>query len=178
MTTTEDIVAGGATIAFTKAGADPDATRRRHRATVARADGTVTVVAVADYGDALPHDLVHVVVERELGLAFGFWGLVVAGAALDDHGPGADRHDGRRRGGVGPRETDRLVATHRQDLLAAEALANFFHRPELAGPAPDADPDRPPVSPADAVRIRRSLEDMQRRWRDLDPGAGLTVDWP
>lgn len=31
----------------------------------------------------LPHDLAHYVVERELGVAWGFWGLMAHGATFD-----------------------------------------------------------------------------------------------
>jgi hypothetical protein len=151
---------------------------------VARADGTVTVVAVADYGDALPHDLAHVVVERELGLRFGFWGLVVAGADLDDHGtrpkPGGGRAE---QGATAPRDTDPLVVAHLEELVAAETVANLFHRPESAGLTADASDDEfaqlvPSMSPTEAGRVRRALGDMQRRWDGLEPGASLVVDWP
>ena len=41
------------------------------------------VVRPHDRPSGLPHDLVHYVVERELGLAWGFWGLVAAEASIE-----------------------------------------------------------------------------------------------
>ena len=41
-----------------------------------RSDGTSTGWDFPTYGDGLPHDLCHLVVEEGLGLAEGFWGLV------------------------------------------------------------------------------------------------------
>jgi len=58
--------------------------RRGHRDAVhvRRDDGTSTSWRLPTYGDGLPHDLCHLVVEQELGLTDGFWGLVDQGAAI------------------------------------------------------------------------------------------------
>ena len=48
----------------------------RDRVYVTRSDGTSTGWDFPTYGDGLPHDLCHLVVEDCLGLAGGFWGLV------------------------------------------------------------------------------------------------------
>src|SRR5436309_3270702 len=47
-----------------------------------RDDGVLLEVASYDRTFALPHDLAHYVVERELGLKRGFWGCVAAGATF------------------------------------------------------------------------------------------------
>jgi len=47
---------------------------RRDRVYVTRADGTSTGWDFPSYGDGLPHDLCHLVVEEELKLSGGFWG--------------------------------------------------------------------------------------------------------
>ena len=49
---------------------------------VVRTDGTETEWEFPGYGDALPHDLVHFVVEQGLGLKDGFWGLLDDGAEV------------------------------------------------------------------------------------------------
>lgn len=49
---------------------------------VVRTDGTETEWDFPSYGDALPHDLVHFVVEQGIGLTDGFWGLVDDGAEV------------------------------------------------------------------------------------------------
>lgn len=49
---------------------------------VTRADGTSTGWDFPSYGDWLPHDLCHLVVEEELGLIDGFWGLVDRGVEV------------------------------------------------------------------------------------------------
>lgn len=58
-------------------------TRRRgerDQVQVVRTDGTKTEWEFPSYGDALPHDLVHFIVEEGLGLTDGFWGLIDDGA--------------------------------------------------------------------------------------------------
>jgi hypothetical protein len=92
---------------------------RKHDGIVTRADGTTDRFVVYDYGDALPHDLVHYVVERERGLAFGFWGLVAAGARL-----AALETAGARSPRKVKVATDPLVEAHLDELLEAEDLAN------------------------------------------------------
>ena len=74
---------------------------RRHRAGVSGPAGTAQF-ALADYGPHLPHDLAHYVVERALGLQFGFWGLVVAGAELGSVRGFAARHPRRLGPGADP----------------------------------------------------------------------------
>jgi hypothetical protein len=51
----------------------------RDRVYVTRRDGTATGWDFPSYGEGLPHDLCHLVVEDELVISDGFWGLV-------DHG--------------------------------------------------------------------------------------------
>lgn len=101
-------------------------------------------------GPTLPHDLVHSVVEDELGLEFGFWGLVSAGAKLQSvqaygardrgaspHGttpswPPTPRNSSPPKGFVadfsGSREPDRRRRWFR---LAARALTRQYERVPL-----------------------------------------------
>jgi len=49
---------------------------RHHHIYATRTDGSSADWAFPSYGDDLPHDLCHLVVEDALGIAKGFWGLV------------------------------------------------------------------------------------------------------
>src|ERR1700736_1529870 len=51
----------------------------RDRVYVTRDNGSSTGWDFPSYGDGLPHDLCHLVVEDELRLTEGFWGLVDQG---------------------------------------------------------------------------------------------------
>ena len=52
---------------------------QRDRIYVLRSDGSEVSWVFPTYGDMVPHDLVHVVVESAFGLKNGFWGRVDAG---------------------------------------------------------------------------------------------------
>ena len=55
----------------------------RDRIFVTRSDGSEVSWSFPSYGEGLPHDLVHWVVESCCGLRWGFWGRVDAGADPD-----------------------------------------------------------------------------------------------
>jgi hypothetical protein len=55
---------------------------QRDRVYVVRSDQTTTGWDFPTYGDGLPHDLCHLVVEDALGMASGFWGLVDRGVEV------------------------------------------------------------------------------------------------
>lgn len=65
-----------------------------------RADGAVVVMPSSDRKFRVPHDLAHFAVERELGLADGVFGTVMAGGLFDKMRSvaGRRRHDDRQRG--------------------------------------------------------------------------------
>ena len=56
---------------------------RRARVYVTRSDGSSTGWDFPSYGDRLPHDLCHLVVEEGLGIDEGFWGLVERGVEVE-----------------------------------------------------------------------------------------------
>ena len=88
----------------------------RDRIYVVRSDGSLVNWAFPTYGDALPHDLIHLVVEAAFGLAQGFWGRVDAGAD-----PAAIMADANRRGGSNKFSG---FGTAMWELQLAEVLAN------------------------------------------------------
>jgi len=84
-------------------------------------DGAVLAIRTYDRPLGLPHDLAHYVVERELGLAWGFWGLIAAGATFTS----VTRCTGRTR----PHHQEEgqwLIKQHRDDLTEAEALVGVL----------------------------------------------------
>ena len=78
----------------------------RDRIYVTRSNGTEVGWVFPSYGDAPPHDLIHLVAESGFGLANGFWGRVDAGAD-----PG--RIDGQANRGVDPTGTRDSARTSR-----------------------------------------------------------------
>ena len=137
-----------------------------HRAVIARPDAEAVQFAVYDYGPMLPHDLVHYVVEDELGFEFGFWGLVAAGAKLQSVQAYRARNPRRIA-----HPDDPLVAAHVDDLLAAEGLVAAFSA--LPGTHPD-----PELEPARIERIRTRMGQLNERWQATAPGDTLRLSWP
>jgi len=137
-----------------------------HRAVVSRPGREVAQFAVYDYGPTLPHDLVHYVVEDELRIEFGFWGLLAAGAKLQSVQAYGAR-DPRRI----PKDEDPLVRAHVEQLLNAERFAAAFSG--LPGAAVDRDLDA-----ATAERIRSRIDELNRRWQATPAGDVFRLAWP
>ena len=102
-------------------------------------------------GGDLPHDLATFVIERGLGFEHGFWGCVAAGATF--------RSLDRKRTPQGTA----VIARPGAELDEAERRANEIHFAWRAG--------RP--TPLDA-----ELDAMLRRWRALEDGDALELEWP
>jgi hypothetical protein len=148
------------------------------------ADGTTLAVRSYSRPLGLPHDLAHYIAERALGLAWGFWGLVAAGATFAS----VTRCGGRTRRHQYA-EGQWLSTQHRDDLAEAEALVGVLQsiwrgsagekwraqRAALAGcwRRPDITLDRHQV-----VRVCEMLSQMEAQWLSLGCGEALTVDWP
>ncbi|HET9769393.1 MAG TPA: hypothetical protein VFS16_00790 [Acidimicrobiia bacterium] len=102
-------------------------------------------------GGDIPHDLYTFVIERELGLRHGFWGCVSEGATF--------RTLGRKRTEPGRA----VIRRHVGDLDEAESRVNDVYFTWRAGG------DTP---------VNAALDEMLARWRDLDEGEELVLNWP
>lgn len=153
-------------------------------AVVERDDGVVYRLQGGRAGTALPHDIRHLVVERELGLADGFWGVVAAGAVFTSM-----RHlRGRRPPHVAQRSAD-LKRRYREQVLRTDLLADLVE--SVAGLAdPSTDEIRrltetklavlPPgiVPPPESIAAAaRALQVEAARWARLRPGEELRYEW-
>ncbi|MCA9719806.1 MAG: hypothetical protein KC468_34385, partial [Myxococcales bacterium] len=126
---------------------------QRDRIYVARADGSEASWSFPSYGDGLPHDLVHFVVETTFGIERGLWGLVRAGVDIERVNAVANR--------VGGADKYRALGDLRE-LMQAEALAVA---PWLSPGASDEDcvdavrrqceASRPRVEPPRALTLER-----------------------
>jgi hypothetical protein len=150
----------------------------RDRIHVTRSDGSQASWSFPSYGDALPHDLVHLVVESAFGLGQGFWGRVDAGAD-----PGAINSAANRTGG---REKYAAFGADRAELQLAEALANVrwlapestpasLHADLLAACAAEQ------LTPPACLTVERVAEAHQRllslghRWLSLAPKGAIDL---
>ena len=101
-------------------------------------------------GGDLPHDLYTFVIEDALGIEYGFWGCVAAGATFATLG--------RKRTPQGKA----VITSHLDDLDAAEARVNEVYFDWRAG--------RP--TPLDS-----ELDSMLLRWRAVADDEALVVNW-
>ena len=128
-------------------------------ALVERDDGVVYRLYSGTAGPRLPHDIMHLVVERELRISDGIWAGIAAG------GPGQP-----------PGQRAELLA----DLVASAAALGTLTLEKIRrltadklAPLPDANVD--PVLVAVAAR---ALQVEAARWARLRVGEELTYDWP
>src|SRR4051812_7490566 len=92
---------------------------RRYGVWIERPDGAPLVMHPAPgYDPEIPHDLAHLVVERDCGIAHGVFGQVAAGgtAGTFHRADGLPDRTLQRRGA-------RLLRQHEQDMIASERLA-------------------------------------------------------
>ena len=167
-------------ISFTRTGA------RTHRTQACRDDGVVLLIPAYDRTSPMPHDYAHFIVESELGLEQGFWGLVSDGAIF----PGMKVLEGRlppraaersreiqRSAGQKGNEAEVLVGTlytiakrnlDRDWRLVARELKEMW-RPAMSALTP--------LSPDQVAHVCAALREAQARWSALETGATLTVVW-
>ena len=152
----------------------------RDRVYVRRSDGSETSWVFPSYGEGLPHDLVHLVVERDFGVREGFWGRVDRGVE-----PAKINEEASRVGGKGKYA---VFGPDQRELLLAEALANcgWFlpgaddaaRRAELARQCAEVGIEVPArVTAAALAETERRLRELQARWRTLVPKGTLELEF-
>lgn len=160
---------GTVRVSFDKTG------RRRYAVTVERRQAANVVMHPAPgYDDWLPHDLVHFLVEREVGLRDGIFGQLAAGGDAHTFVPTDEqrtrrwaRRSERRNAGSG-RQIDRservAFAVHNEWNLRAGR-----HRSRLP---------RDPETDADVQAVLPALDDAARAWHALPVHGSLVFTWP
>jgi hypothetical protein len=169
-------------IAFTRLG------EKGVRVTIERDDGAVLETSSPRAVDRLPHDLMHYVVERELGLNDGLWGRIASGTI---YGNFHVRQPGAKRPASRPRP--RAGRSKRKGVLEAEVLVGVFHdiwdgTAEREWGSVKAYLDtiwsprtRSRVEELDAPTIRRVCEALTRTekaWSRVPVNGQLRVTWP
>lgn len=103
-------------------------------------------------GRDLPHDLNQFVIERELEIADGFWGLLAHGASFASV-------PGRRMTQPGRA----LERAHRDALMTVEGIVNgHYYAWKRGEPTP----------------LKAALDAMYARWQALGENEKLTLEWP
>lgn len=176
---------------------------RRYAITIYRAElPPIEMNPAPGYDPIMPHDLLHLVVESELGLRRGIFGQIAAGGHAGTFHPvpsGDQNHRtaARRRRRAAKRDT-KLVREGRQEAAQSERAtyicfyewlarsADPARRKRAAQMAPPAQHRRelqPPVASRSLtedqlVRICARLDELSAGWASLGVGQCLTVKWP
>jgi hypothetical protein len=153
-------------------------------ALVERDDGVVYRLYGGTAGPRLPHDITHLVAERELRIKDGIWAGIAAGVVFDSM-----HHVSGRRPPHAAEHSKALLRDFRQQGLRAELLADLvagaaaldtltldkIKRLTAAKLSVLPDPDVDPVVIAAAAR---ALQVEAARWARLRVGEELSYDWP
>ena len=135
----------------------------------------------------LPHDLAHFVVERTLGLSWGFWGSIAAGAVFGGVEVLPRKRTARVKErsrqvmkGASSRVTEAEVVVGSvveiyqrrldRDRAAARALLSGTWRP--------THPSRELPTQAEVRRVCQELSDAENRWLGMAIGSSVTLIWP
>jgi hypothetical protein len=169
------------------------ADHQRGYAVVERDDGVVYRVDGFTNGPELPHDIRHLIVERELRVNDGIWGSIAAGTVYTSM-----HHLRGRRPPHSADRSDQLKRAQRNRIMRAELLANLVEAVAgLADPSdaeirrlttaklsvipvkePGADPavviQAPP--PAALAAAARALQVEAARWARLRVGEELVYE--
>jgi hypothetical protein len=133
-------------------------------ALVERDDGVVYRLYSGTAGPRLPHDIMHLVVERELRISDGIWAGIAAG------GPGQP-----------PGQRAELLA----DLVAGAAALGTLTLEKIRrltadtlAALPSAERQGTEVDPVVVAVAARALQVEAARWARLRVGEELSYDWP
>jgi hypothetical protein len=151
---------------------------KRDRFYVTRSDGSEVSWVFATFGNAPPHDMIHLIVESAFGLTQGFWGRVDAGA-----NPGVIMEQANRIGGPNK------YAAFGDDLsvlVLAEILANpgWFSNDnsaealhsQIVTACRDANIAPPPLLSTERVaQVRAVLKHLATQWRGLIPKGAIRL---
>jgi len=148
-------------------------------------NGLVYLLRGGPAGTALPHDIRHLIVERELGIVDGIWGSIAAGAVF-----GSMQHVRGRRPPHAAERSAELKRKYRDRVLRAELLANLVEAVaalddpsaeeirRLTGTKLAVLPDAFVPAPEAIARAARAMQVEAARWARLRPGEELEYQWP
>jgi len=164
-------------------------TGRRRYATVVVPEGSDPLRAdpAPGYDDEIPHDLVHYLVEAELGLTSGVYGRAAAGGG--EFRATVETVGDKRRRSREQRRLKRKEASLRHadagtgDMARSEqvaALCDLTWRRRQGATTPTWS-RRTPVAAEDQAVVDRVLEHLARLaplWRTTPAGGSLAFTWP
>ena len=156
----------------------------RAYALVERDDGVVYRLYGGAAGPRLPHDIMHLVAERELRISDGIWAGIAAGVVFDS----MCHVSGRRPPHAAERSRELLRAFRQQglraelmaDLVSSAAALDRMTQDRIRRLATDKLAVLPgeEVDPVVIAAAARALQVEAARWARLRVGEELTYEWP
>jgi len=146
--------------------------RRPVETLVERDDGVVFTMRGAGGGSDLPHDLVHAVVEDQLGVDDGIWGCVADGVVWRS----MTHRSGRQPPHAADR-SDRLKRERSASIQRAEALADLVGRLASGGEVLPGEIPATGMPHQALVAAAAELRTLRRRWAGLAAGDVWVVEW-
>ena len=146
--------------------------RRPVETLVERDDGVVFSMRGAGGGSDLPHDLVHAVVEDQLGVDDGIWGCVADGVVWRS----MTHRSGRQPPHAADR-SDRLKRERSASIQRAEALADLVGRLASGGEVLPGEIPATGMPPQALVAAAAELRNLRRHWAGLAAGDVWVVEW-
>jgi hypothetical protein len=148
------------------------ADRRPVETLVERDDGVVFAMRGAGGGADLPHDLVHALVETELGIADGIWGCVADGVVWHSM-----RHVSGRQPPHAAERSARLKKERAAAIGRAEAVADLVFRLARGAEVLPGEVTATGLAPDRVDAAAAALRSAGRRWSGLRPGEPLPLTW-
>lgn len=145
---------------------------RRYRVDVVREQGDPLLMNPAPgYDSELPHDVMHFLVERELGLHGAVFGQLAAGGTAGTFRPAVGRIGGRLA-----RKSRNLKREGRAQMQLSERLVQLCHARWLGRRLTDSEV-RELHAAGPVERVFEALDATREQWRALPIGGSLTLDW-
>jgi hypothetical protein len=159
---------------------------RRYRSIFHRADGVTVELEGGSYNKVggphreVPHDLAHLIVEDELDLAMGVWGVLAHGGLFRL----ATVTAGRRRPNAAAK-AEAITKDAAETLNQAEMLvgavcalsADDRLAPQALRAAVGARWATPTISAAALGSAHRRLRGGSKQWAQMRPGEALVLSW-
>ena len=132
----------------------------------------------------MPHDLIHFVVERELGIRHGIFGQLAAGGTAGTFHANADggvpRREAARQRRALAKRGEKLLLQGSADSAKSERAADVCRRAWVARTASGefTVTDEMPYSAVEIARVCEALDELSAAWANLAIGQALTLYWP
>jgi hypothetical protein len=142
---------------------------------VRRTNGTEVSWSFPTFGNYIPHDLVHLVVESAFGLKNGFWGRVDAGVDVARINAEANK--------IGGANKYAKYGTDQADLFVAEMLAatrwgdSTLSDADLLAGILRSYSKLAPATVERITRVRETLDGLCARWINLIPKGAINAQF-